>query len=270
MSGDRARDRHALLLSARELRRIVLIGAAGPTRSSASCAARLRSPGRHAAIDERQLDVPVHREIADQVEGLEDEADRAGADPGALRRTERHRPARPRARSCPRSASRAGRESTAASSSRSPTGRRWRGTRPRGSPGRCRESAWVSTSSVWKILETPWQPDQRIDTRATWSLVPQRQPPDPPGAARRAGRRAARMATRGQHAHAGTAKVGGSVGLTRNSRPAMQPRHGERRRQAEHEADAGQRRTVPHHHAQHLARARRPAPSGCRSPGCAG
>ena len=49
----------------------------------------------HAAIDERQLDVLVHREIADQVEGLEDEADGAGADPRALRLIEAHRPALP-------------------------------------------------------------------------------------------------------------------------------------------------------------------------------
>ena len=46
-----------------------------PTRSSAACTRFLRSVGRHAAIGERQLDVLVDGQIADQVERLEDEAD---------------------------------------------------------------------------------------------------------------------------------------------------------------------------------------------------
>jgi hypothetical protein len=40
--------------------------------------------GGHAAIGERQLDVLVHGEIADQVERLEDEADLLVADAGAI------------------------------------------------------------------------------------------------------------------------------------------------------------------------------------------
>src|SRR5215471_5181501 len=50
------------------------------TRSSASPALRLR----HAAVRERQLHVLVHRQVADQVEALEDEPDLAIADPRTL------------------------------------------------------------------------------------------------------------------------------------------------------------------------------------------
>ena len=39
---------------------------------------------RHTAIGQRQLDVLVHREIADQIERLEDEADLAIANVGAI------------------------------------------------------------------------------------------------------------------------------------------------------------------------------------------
>ena len=51
-----------------------------PTRSSASCTRRLRSADGHAAVGQRQLDVLVDGEVADQVERLEDEADLAVAD----------------------------------------------------------------------------------------------------------------------------------------------------------------------------------------------
>jgi hypothetical protein len=40
--------------------------------------------GAHAAIGERELDVLIHRQIADEVEGLKNETDLAIADPGAL------------------------------------------------------------------------------------------------------------------------------------------------------------------------------------------
>ena len=40
----------------------------------------------HAAVGERQFDVLVDREIADQIEGLEDESDLPVPDPGPLRR----------------------------------------------------------------------------------------------------------------------------------------------------------------------------------------
>ena len=50
-----------------------------PTRSSAA-STRLPALGRlHAAVGERQLDVLEHRQVADQVEALEDEADLAVA-----------------------------------------------------------------------------------------------------------------------------------------------------------------------------------------------
>src|SRR5262249_4240431 len=39
---------------------------------------------RHAAVDERELDVAEHVEIADEIEGLEDEPDRARPDSSAL------------------------------------------------------------------------------------------------------------------------------------------------------------------------------------------
>ena len=55
-----------------------------PTRSSASCTRCLRSARRHSPIGERQFHVLVHREIADQVERLENEADFAIADARAL------------------------------------------------------------------------------------------------------------------------------------------------------------------------------------------
>ena len=47
-----------------------------PTRSSDSSTRFLRSAaGMPSAIGQRQLDVLVHREIADEVEALEDESD---------------------------------------------------------------------------------------------------------------------------------------------------------------------------------------------------
>ena len=51
-----------------------------PTRSSAALHALLALGGAHAAVGERQLDVLEHREVADQVEALEDEPDLAVAD----------------------------------------------------------------------------------------------------------------------------------------------------------------------------------------------
>ena len=40
--------------------------------------------GAHAAVGQRQFDVLVHREVADEIEGLEDEADATVPNPGAL------------------------------------------------------------------------------------------------------------------------------------------------------------------------------------------
>ena len=56
-----------------------------PTRSSASVTRCRRSAGRMPAIGQRQLDVFEHREIANQIEALEDEPDLAIADARALR-----------------------------------------------------------------------------------------------------------------------------------------------------------------------------------------
>ena len=56
-----------------------------PTRSSASCTRLLALRCGHVAVGERQFDVLIHGQIADQVEGLEDEADLTVADAGALR-----------------------------------------------------------------------------------------------------------------------------------------------------------------------------------------
>src|SRR5918995_7501890 len=55
-----------------------------PTRSSAALALAPLG-GLHAAIDQRQLDVLEHGEVADQVEALEDEPDLAVAHARALR-----------------------------------------------------------------------------------------------------------------------------------------------------------------------------------------
>ena len=85
--------RHPLLLAAGELRRVVvepvlhahlLEGLAdhGPARRR-----------RRVAVDQRQLDVLEDREVADQVEALEDEPDGLVAQPGALAHGQRSRPA---------------------------------------------------------------------------------------------------------------------------------------------------------------------------------
>ena len=56
-----------------------------PTRSRASVTRCRRSAGPHAAVGEGQLDVLEDREIADQIEALEDEADLAIADARRVR-----------------------------------------------------------------------------------------------------------------------------------------------------------------------------------------
>ncbi|HXH25505.1 MAG TPA: hypothetical protein VNI78_09670 [Vicinamibacterales bacterium] len=88
-----ARDRHALLLAARELTGQVL----GAMRHADPLERRhhpLLPLGRpHAAIRERQLDVLEDRQIANQVEALEDEADLAAPQPCALGERQVGRPA---------------------------------------------------------------------------------------------------------------------------------------------------------------------------------
>ena len=72
-----ASHRDALLLTAGELRRIVLHAMRHADALQRLMHALLALRAGHAAIGERQLDVLIHRQIADQVERLEDEADLA-------------------------------------------------------------------------------------------------------------------------------------------------------------------------------------------------
>ena len=83
-AGDRARDGDALLLAARELRREVLHAVRHADLLERLLDALLALVRGHAAVGQRQLDVLVDREVADQVEALEDEADLAVADARAL------------------------------------------------------------------------------------------------------------------------------------------------------------------------------------------
>ena len=148
IADERARHRDALLLAARELAGQVLRAVRHADALERLVTRFSRSAGRHAAVGERQLDVLVHGEIADQVEALEDEPDLAVADARALARRElcdrlavEHVAAR-------RWASRAGRGSTAASTCRSPRARRSTTYSPLAMSRLTSERACVSTSSV--------------------------------------------------------------------------------------------------------------------------
>ena len=83
---DRARDRDALLLPARELaRRVRCSRPASPTlRERAQARARRRSAATRPAVDQRQLDVLERRGPRQQVEPLEDEAEVVAAQQRAL------------------------------------------------------------------------------------------------------------------------------------------------------------------------------------------
>ena len=59
-----------------------------PTRSSASSTKAFALARTHAAIGQRQLDVFENRQIADEIEALEDESDLAIADARAIRERE--------------------------------------------------------------------------------------------------------------------------------------------------------------------------------------
>src|SRR5262249_43822361 len=85
-AGDRARDGNALLLTAGELAREVLraMRHADPLQRRFDALLALRR--LHTAISERQLAVLEHRQIANQVEALEDEPDLAVAHARPLRR----------------------------------------------------------------------------------------------------------------------------------------------------------------------------------------
>src|SRR5204863_6005998 len=79
-----ARYGDALLLYTRELRRIVFYAMTHADAFQRFVDALLALGTRHAAIGERQLHVFVDRQIADEIERLEDESDLAVADTGAL------------------------------------------------------------------------------------------------------------------------------------------------------------------------------------------
>ena len=96
MEGDpakRARHGHALLLTAGELRRIVPQAMRHADALQRLQHAALALGDWHAvAIGQRQLDILIDREIADQVETLKDEADLAVADARAVAEIQvRHR-----------------------------------------------------------------------------------------------------------------------------------------------------------------------------------
>ena len=75
IAGNGACDRHALLLAARQLRRMVLHarGQADDFQRIGDALVTLR--GLHAAVAQRHVDVVVDVEVGHQVEALEDEAD---------------------------------------------------------------------------------------------------------------------------------------------------------------------------------------------------
>src|SRR5437899_5376462 len=82
----RARDRDPLLLAPGELHRVML-RAMHHTDLLERLLHPLRAlPSRHATVGERQLDILGDGEIADQIEGLEHEADPPVADSGSLGR----------------------------------------------------------------------------------------------------------------------------------------------------------------------------------------
>ena len=82
MSGERAGNGHTLLLSTRELRGIMSDAVRHAYSLKRFHDPRLAvSRGHLLPVSEREFDVLVDREIADQVETLKDEADFLIADP---------------------------------------------------------------------------------------------------------------------------------------------------------------------------------------------
>ncbi len=119
---ERAGDRDALLLAARELRGQVVAPRPEPDALEQLDRAGPRRVVAAAGDQGRQDDVLLGAQRRQQVEELEDEADRLAAKQGELALAEAlEAPAR-RARSCRPSASRARRAGAAACSSPSPTG----------------------------------------------------------------------------------------------------------------------------------------------------
>src|ERR1044072_2945261 len=88
LARESARDRNTLLLTAGELAG-QMFGAMAHADALQRFEHETFTLARtHAAISQRQLDVLINREIADEVEALEDESDLAVADAGALRERE--------------------------------------------------------------------------------------------------------------------------------------------------------------------------------------
>ncbi len=88
----RAGDRHPLLLAAGQLGRVMFHAMGHAHALQRLLRALLALGGGHAPVRQRQLDVLVDRQVADQVEALEDEAHLPVADAGPLRGGEvRHR-----------------------------------------------------------------------------------------------------------------------------------------------------------------------------------
>src|SRR5690606_5832805 len=79
-----SRDSHALLLAARELTRQVFGPMGHLDALEGGKYAVLSLAGRHAAVGERQLDILIDAQVADEIEALEDEADLAVAHPRPL------------------------------------------------------------------------------------------------------------------------------------------------------------------------------------------
>ena len=130
IAAQRSRHGDALLLAARKLRRIVLNAMRHAHAFQRIVHALLALGRRHSAVGERQFDVLIHREVADQVEGLENEADFAIADARAFAELEiLHRLAVQNIAAVAGRIEQA-RESPAASTCRSPTARRSKDTRP--------------------------------------------------------------------------------------------------------------------------------------------
>src|SRR4051812_26864958 len=81
---DGTRDRHSLLLAPRELRGQVARAVSHADTLERSCGAPMPLGRWHAPIGERQLDIFHHRQIANEIEGLKDEANLPVADHRAL------------------------------------------------------------------------------------------------------------------------------------------------------------------------------------------
>src|SRR5271168_2781493 len=84
IANQRTGHSYALLLTAGELRRVVPEAVGHADAFEGVLDLLLALGGARAAIGQRQLDVFVDGEVADEVERLEDEADLAIADAGAL------------------------------------------------------------------------------------------------------------------------------------------------------------------------------------------